>query len=75
MPSVPDTLSAAERKNIANKILDLPYDQQRQLVEQLGSIVEINAKAEAASERMKVALDRINAAKADVTAVKQQSIC
>jgi hypothetical protein len=29
MPSILDTLSAAERKALANKILDLPYEQQR----------------------------------------------
>ena len=37
-------MSAAERKALANKILDMDYDSQRQLVEQLSGIVELNAK-------------------------------
>jgi hypothetical protein len=65
MPTIFDTLSASERKRIANQILDMNYEQQREFVEQLSSIVELNAKAESGLERKKVALERINAAKAD----------
>jgi hypothetical protein len=65
MPSLFPNLSAADRKTLANKILDLRYEEQRQVVQELGSIVEKVNAAEAVSERKKVALERINACKAD----------
>jgi hypothetical protein len=60
-----DRFSAAERKDLARKILDLPPDEQRELVAQLGGIVEKVSAAEAGLERKKTAIARINAAKAD----------
>ena len=65
-PTLFDFMSAAERKALANKILDMDYDSQRQLVEQLSGIVEMNAAAEAEAGRKQTALARINACKADV---------
>jgi hypothetical protein len=46
MPTVLDSLSAADRKRLADQILSLPHDQQHELVAQLGSIVDMSAKAE-----------------------------
>jgi hypothetical protein len=65
MTTIFDSMSAADRKRIANQILDMNYEQQREFVEQLSSLVEVNAKAEAGLERKQTAIKRINAAKAD----------
>jgi hypothetical protein len=56
-----DSLSAAERKDIANKILDLPYEQQREFVEQLSGIIDKVSAAESSLERKKTALNNIQA--------------
>jgi hypothetical protein len=60
-----DNLSAAQRKDIANKILDMSYEDQKAFVEQLSGIVDLNAAAEAKVERKKTAIERIAACKAD----------
>jgi len=59
-------ISASERRRIADKLAAMSYEDQKQFIEQLETIVEVNARAEAETTRKKTALERINAAKADV---------
>ena len=63
MPTIFESLSAAERKRIANQILDMDYSQQKEFIEQLGSAIEKVHAAESSLERKKTAIARINAAK------------
>jgi hypothetical protein len=58
-------MSASDRKNRANRILELPADQQPELVSQLSGVIDKISAAEASSERKKAALERIAAAKPD----------
>jgi hypothetical protein len=58
-----ENMSAAERRDLANKILDLPPDQQRELVNQLSGVIEAVSAAEAGLERKKTAIARISAAR------------
>jgi hypothetical protein len=60
------SLSASERKRWANHVVNnMSAQEQRELHELIGNIAEVNAKDEAASERKKAAIARINACKAD----------
>jgi hypothetical protein len=65
MPSLFENLSAAERKDIANKILDLPLDQQREFASQLGSVIEKISAQEAEKTRKKTVMSKISAARSD----------
>jgi hypothetical protein len=65
MPNLLDSLSAADRKRLADQILSLPHDQQRELVAQLGSIVDMSAKAEGEKTQKKNVLAALNAARSD----------
>jgi hypothetical protein len=64
MPSIFDSLSASERKAFAAKVIELPYEEQRQLVEELGSLVEKVNAAESEAGRKKQAMSNIAACKA-----------
>jgi hypothetical protein len=46
-----ENMSAADRKALANRILELPAESQRELVQQLGSVIEKISAAEAESTR------------------------
>jgi hypothetical protein len=65
MPLNIESLSASERKRIADAIVAMSPDQQKELVELLGNIQSVNAKSESETTRKKAAIERINAAKAD----------
>jgi hypothetical protein len=65
MPLNIESLSASERKRIADAIVAMSPDQQKELVELLGNIQSFNAKSESETTRKKAAIERINAAKAD----------
>ena len=58
-------ISASERRRIADRIAAMSYEEQKQFIEQLGSVIEVNAKANAETSRKKTVIERINAAKAD----------
>jgi hypothetical protein len=60
-----ESLSASERKRLADTIVNMSPDQQRELVALLGTIQATNAKDESEKTRKKGALERINAARAD----------
>jgi hypothetical protein len=66
MPSLFPHLSAAEPRELADRIIQLPDNERRELVNQLGGLIEKVSAAEAVQERKKVAMERINACKADV---------
>jgi hypothetical protein len=61
MPNLFENMSAAQRKEIANRILDMNYESQKAFVAELGGIVEIVAKAESEAGRKKTAIANINA--------------
>jgi hypothetical protein len=65
MPSLFENMSAAERKAIANKILDLPYEAQKELVQELGSIVEEVNAAESKIGKRKAFIAKLSAMRAD----------
>jgi hypothetical protein len=65
MPINISSLSASERRQIADHIVNMSPDQQKELVELLGNIQSVNAKDSAENNRKKTALERIAACKAD----------
>jgi hypothetical protein len=66
MPSLFPNLSAAEAREIADRIIQLPDHERRELMSQLGGLIDKVSAAEAKLDRKKVALERINACKDDV---------
>jgi hypothetical protein len=61
MPTIFDTMSAAERKRIANQVLDLPYEKQKEFVEELSTLIEKVEAADSALGRKKTAMANIQA--------------
>ena len=65
MPINIESLSASERRRLADAIVAMSSDQQRELVELLGTIQSTNAKDELETNRKKTAMERIAACKSD----------
>ena len=65
MPSLFENMSAAERKALASKILDMDYESQKTLVEELGSIVEEVHAAESKIGKQKAFIAKLSAMRSD----------
>jgi hypothetical protein len=67
MPTIFDTMTAADRKALANKILELPEHERRDLVSQLSGVIDKLSAAEAESTRKSAFAAKLSAMKADKT--------
>jgi hypothetical protein len=65
MPTIFDTMTAADRKALANKILELPEHERRDLVSQLSGVIDKLSAAEAESTRKSAFAEKLSAMKAD----------
>jgi hypothetical protein len=61
-----ENMSAADRKALANRILELPADAQRELVSQLSGVLDKVQAAEAESSRKTKVIAKLSAARSDL---------
>jgi hypothetical protein len=65
MPTLFENMSAADRKALADRILELPADAQRELVSQLSGVLDKVQAAEAETHRKTAFAAKLSAMRAD----------